>query len=171
METNRTLDNIETLLDSMGYPVERDGERVIFLMLPGIDPELEPPAIGETFLASSLGLNPPDDADYLQSSIMFLQGVPIERINVLREFAARLSRMLTGGYFGVCDSQDGTCFLEYVFDLPLLNSLSDDQKMRMFEITLDMAEAFITLSREAFKKVASGEMTPDEAIDHLNGEQ
>ncbi len=168
MEKEKWFSGLVELLTGMGYPARQEEERIVWAMAPGGEPDAdERPVFGEMFLASSLGLTMPEDIDYLQSSVVFMPDIPLGRLSELREFCARLSRRLVGGFFSAHRMEE-SCFLEYACDIPVPEEAPEYQNDRLVETAVDLASAYITLCWDSFAGVCEGRMNAEQALAALD---
>ena len=170
MEKAQWFSDLVELLEGMGFAAREEEGRILWAMAYGEGPE-ETMAMGEMFLSSSLGLELPEDIDYLQTSVVFMTDIPAERLNELREFCARISRRIAGGYFGAHRGGNDTCFLEYAYDIALTLDAPDFRNHRLVKVSLDLAAAYLALSREAFAAVADGSMDAEQALEFLREDE
>ena len=171
MEMYKWFEKLPDLLAAMGFPAQLvEGPRVLWAMTPERTQKEDAPMMGEMFLASSLGLTPPEDVDYLQGSVVFMRDILPDQLESLRAFCTLLNRKITGGYFSAMEAADGSCFLEYAFSLVLYKEAAAYQNNRLVEVSVDLAEAYLTLSREAFSGLAQGRMDVTAALERLDQE-
>ena len=81
------------------------------------------------------------------------------------ELLAPVNRQISGGRFDV--QAEESCFVEYGHDLVLPADLDDDRAAAVVLGALDLANAYIHMVYEAVAAVASGDSTPEAALEQL----
>ena len=103
--------------------------------------------------------------EIVQCNLVFQRDLPAETADALRALLAPVNRQISGGRFDV--QAEESCFVEYGHDLVLPADLDDDRAAAVVLGALDLANAYIHMVYEAVTAVASGDSTPEAALEQL----
>ena len=107
---------------------------------------------------------PLDSTDGVLSLLFGTVGATVTD-DALRALLAPVNRQISGGRFDV--QAEESCFVEYGHDLVLPADLDDDRAAAVVLGALDLANAYIHMVYEAVAAVASGDNTPEAALEQL----
>lgn len=165
MEKTKLIEEFSEFLEEREYPSEPLESQVGIKWFMPLSADYERDyALGEMFFTSDVSQEIMEEMDIAQMNIVLKRELDPSMADQLRAYFARVNRLLSGGRFDV--QVDGDLFVEYGYDLLLDLDESDVQAARKLAVSLDLAAAYISFVYAAIEKIASGEMTVEQALEY-----
>ena len=173
MNKNELTARVRAALEEQNFPCEEiEAQPGLQWFQPLSDDYENDYALGEIFFASDLTDEDMQGLEIVQCNLVFRRGLPLQAADALRQLLSRVNRMLSGGRFDVqADEETDTCFAEYGHDLVLPADLDDDRSAAVVLGALDLANAYVRLVYDAVGGVASGDLTPQAALEQIHAAQ
>ena len=145
MNKNELTARVRAALEDWEYPCEEiESQPGLQWFQPLSDDYENDYALGELFFASDLTDEDMNGLEIVQCNLVFQRDLPAGAADALRALLAPVNRQISGGRFDV--QAEESCFVEYGHDL---------------------ANAYIHMVYEAVTAVASGDSTPEAALEQL----
>lgn len=166
MNKNELTARVRAALEDWEYPCEEiESQPGLQWFQPLSDDYENDYALGELFFASDLTDEDMNGLEIVQCNLVFQRNLPAGAADALRALLAPVNRQISGGRFDV--QAEESCFVEYGHDLVLPADLDDDRAAAVVLGALDLANAYIHMVYEAVTAVASGDSTPEAALEQL----
>ena len=164
MNKNELTARVRAALEDWKYPCEEiESQPGLQWFQPLSDDYENDYALGELFFASDLTDEDMNGLEIVQCNLVFQRDLPAGAADALRALLAPVNRQISGGRFDV--QAEESCFVEYGHDLVLPADLDDDRAAAVVLGALDLANAYIHMVYEAVAAVASGDSTPEAALE------